>query len=286
MIKINGYSWKIINLLTFSIISLLTKSFVKDISVFQIFFCFKAIAMVITFFVYIKKYRQYPKIITNYLSIARALVNITALVLWFLAIRYLDISDATIISYTTPIFGVILGYFLFKEQIHCNIVFAIIFGAIGCFIVVRPTFSNYTIGTLAAFASAFLWSIHDSIIKMQTIKNQTVLEAMFQSTFLTSLISLPFALMNWTSPDSITSSALVICGLLSFVNLYALGTALQREKISFLMPISFLRVVFVSIGGYIFYNEKIGLEQLIGLSFILLSHYFILEGKFRKSKYK
>lgn len=283
--KINGYYWKIINLLTFSIISLITKSFVNDLSVFQIFFCFKSIALLITFLVFCYQYRRYPRLMTDYLSILRALVNVTALVLWFAALRKLEINDATIISYTTPLFGVLIGITLFKEKFYKYIFYALILGALGCYVIIKPNLQSTLTGVIFCLASAFLWSIHDSLIKMQTSRKQPILESMFQSLFLTSIIALPMTIKYWVTPASEINLLVIVCGVLSFINLYSLGSALQKEDMSLLMPISFVRIIFISIGGYLFYNETINAGEAVGFSLIFFANYLILKTIKRKKLY-
>lgn len=275
--KINGKFWKIINILTFSIVTLITKSFVVELSIFQIFFSFNFICLLIVFFCYKVSFKTYPKIIFNYLSIIRSVINIAALGLWFVALRMLDLSDATIISYTTPIFGILIGFLIFKEHIHKNIIFSLIIGSTGCYIIIQPNLKSQLNGIIACFGSAFLWAIHDSIIKLQGNRNQTIFEAMFQTVFLNSLISLPFAIDNWVVPSTNMNYLLLACGILSFINLYALGAALEKEKISVLMPITFLRIIFILIGGFLFYQEVIEPPQLLGLILILISNYLIMK---------
>ena len=278
-IRLNAYSWKIINILTFAIVSLITKSFIHAFSVFEIFFALQFIAMLITFIVYKKTYQTNPKIYTDKLSILRALVNVCALILWFVAIKNLEISDATILSYTTPIFGVIIGVLVFKDKLKSNFAAIIILGLIGCYSIIKPSFNIAALGFVASLSSALLWAVHDSIIKKQTINNRPVLESIFQSTFMTSLITLPFAIKYWSLSFSFSTLLLIFCGIISFANLYSLGQALKQANLSYLMPISFLRVLFTTLGGYLFYNETIGINEIVGYCFIILSNYVLIKSK-------
>ncbi|MEQ9115636.1 MAG: DMT family transporter [Rickettsiales bacterium] len=278
-INLSAYSWKIINILSFVIVSLITKSFIHECSIFEIFFILKFTAMVITFLIYKKNYSKNPKIYTDYFSVSRAIVNICALTLWFLAIRKMDISDATILSYTTPVFGILIGILLFKEKSPRLLGFILLFGFLGCYTIIKPSFKIFPIGLMAALGSALLWAVHDSIIKMQSKKNHPILESMFQSTFLTSLLSLPFAIKYWSFSVTSNYLLLLLCGVLSFINLFSLGKALKQAKLTYLMPISFLRVLFTTLGGYLFYNEIIGLTELVGYAFIVLSNYILVKSK-------
>jgi drug/metabolite transporter (DMT)-like permease len=270
-----GIIFKILNILLFTLLSLF---FVKHTPLGTaqslLMACVWGVLMTIALIAGIPQAKFYSHNKRTYLY--RSVCGLAAMWTWIEALKYMNPNNASALSYTTPIFTLLLAKAFFHERIHRNIWAAVALSIIGTLIVLYPSlndsFALYP--SIMAFISSILWAIYDMICKHQAIQNEHFITQAFYSTGFAGLIILPFALYQWQSVGlSEWASYSAIAGI-RVANIIALFLAYKFAPIHLLVPYSYLRIVFMALLSFIAFGTSLPLNTCVGVTLIILaSHY-------------
>lgn|GEM_PF-1559661 len=270
---ISGILFKMANLLTFSVMSIIIKISIGHLHSYQLLFLLNIGCLIITTSTLLLKKRNIVSAITvNRFSVSRSVAFTGGTILWVLAIGSLPITEATAISYLTPLMMALLGISFLGEKLTKQIVLALLLGIAGMIIILKP-FTNdvFFPGLAFALLSALMWAIHDVIIKFQTNKSEPWFEQIHTLCFLVSLLISPFAIYNW---EPIEPKYILIClslAPLTILNKFFLISAISRSKLVNLAPISFVRIIFTAILAYLIFGEIMEYDSILGVIVIILS---------------
>jgi len=271
---LTGILYKIANLITYSVISVIIKlSLMHDVDMFQILLLLNVAGMTITSSIAItQKLSPFSYLKLDKLSTSRSIAYVFGSIFWVLCLKYIPINEATALSYFTPLITVALGVISFRERLSKHVLFSMILGLIGMYIILKP-FQNSVLwtGVIFAFISSAMWAIHDTIIKFQTNKETPWIHQAHTIFSVVSLILLPFALHQWHPIDIKYAVLCLLLGGLTLLNKFFLITAISKSQLVNLAPIAFLRLAFTAAMAYVVFGEIISYEGVIGVIIILLS---------------
>jgi len=268
----SGIIFKILNLFTYSLISIIIKISLTHTHTFQILFFLNIAGLTVTSTILaLKEKTVIPTSKINKFYISRSAIYTLGIVFWVSALTFIPITEATAISYLTPLIAAFFGVIILKEEINGSIIISMILGIIGMIIILKPFNNNILLsGVSLAVASAIMWSVHDVIVKFQT-KSDSWLQQAHIIFFLVSIISAPMAIYVWKPIDI---KYLILClfiGVLSVLNKFFLVTALSKAQLVTLAPISFLRLVFTAGMAYLFFHEIVDSYSIFGVLVIIFS---------------
>jgi drug/metabolite transporter (DMT)-like permease len=93
----------------------------------------------------------------------------------------------------------------------------------------------------------------------------------FWQHLMVSLLLLPFALVYWTPPSLLQWISLAGLGVLGSLGHYSMTRAFRVADISSVQSVTFLNLVWASIGGYIVFAAVPGLWTVVGAAVIFAS---------------
>ena len=162
--KFKGIKFLIGSGLAFSLMSVCVKAVGERIPISELVFERAIISLIITRLLLYKKNIN-PWGNQKILLLIRGLLGTVALFCIFKALTILPIATATVIQYIYPTFTVICAYFILNEYIFKRIVYSIIIGWIGIFLVSQPEWiSNYNIKeTIIAISIALIGALMTSL---------------------------------------------------------------------------------------------------------------------------
>jgi drug/metabolite transporter (DMT)-like permease len=206
----------------------------------------------------------------------RSLCGLAAMWTWIEALKNMNPNNASALSYTAPIFTLLLAKAFFHEDIHRNIWVAVAISIIGTSIILYPTlngsFALYP--TIMVFISSFLWATYDMICKYQAIHNEHFITQAFYSTGFAGLLILPFALYQWQSIGLNEWANYSLIAGIRVANIIALFLAYKFAPVNILMPYSYLRIVFMASMSFLILGSTVSLQTCLGaLLIIFASHY-------------
>ncbi len=198
----------------------------------------------------------------------RALNGLLGMMIWFYALTVTELPVATALSFTGPLFNALLAMVIFKEVFGVHRWFALIVGFIGCLVIVQPGTEAFDPFALLVMASTILWALSSVFVKFLSEHDSPMKITFYLVLFMTPL-SLPFALLNWQPVPAEIWLWLIGLGVVSNFFQVAISKAISLAPFYVILPFDFTRLLFVSVIAYIFFDEVLTAETLIGALLIL-----------------
>lgn len=146
----------------------------------------------------------------------RSLFGYAHFVLFILCISRLPLSAVSAISYTSPIWSLLLSVFLLKERPAVTPIIGLTFGLLGMLAVVQPSVGNMTGWIVVGLAGAFLSSL--DVMMVRRISGSEAPERIALSLALwSSTMGLPLAVPQWVWPPPGVWPLLVLIGALGML---------------------------------------------------------------------
>lgn len=201
---------------------------------------------------------------------------------WVRAIECTKVTNAVICYSTLPVFISLGAYLVWREQLHKNIVIAIITGLLGVFLVGYDDFSTeteYLLGDILAMVSALLFAVYFLIGKSvrATKDNSFVmffvyLFSSYTSFFLTQWTNSPltgFSLQTW-----IAFAMLAIIPTLMGHAVFIYSSKFFPASVT--STFILLEPVFAGLVAYLLHHERITWLTAIGYVWIIIGLGFLI----------
>ena len=257
--------------LFFSLMSTFVKLCSSNLNLIEIIFLRSLIATIILLpFIFILKINIKTNLYSNHLI--RSLVGIIAMFLNFYAVSNLPLSNYTIISFAKIFFIIPLAFLFFKEKIKTDSFLYIFIGFIG--IIFMLGYQKSEKGLLYFYFCAILATILIAYIKIfvkKISKEEENIKIQFYFSLNTTVILLiPYFINNSTVllKDLFFVFLVSIFGLLAQ---YFTIEGLRNSDAIKVMPYDYSRIIFSSVIGLSFFNEKITENMIFGALIIIFA---------------
>ena len=221
--------------------------------------------------------------ITNIRGLAlRTGFGLLGLTMWFLSIIYLDISLATALSQTMPIFITGLSVLIAGEKVGLKRSASVFVGFLGVVVLIFPlTPTVNLLGVFYALLGAFFSALMFVYLRVLGRTDPAVTTAIWYNStgvVLAGIIALSFDGFDAIQQlSSLTPLYLLIAlGVCASFQQFFLAQSHMYAQASMLAPLHFLAIP-LGIGiGIMFFNESITLKFLMGTAIIIASTYYIV----------
>jgi drug/metabolite transporter (DMT)-like permease len=204
------------------------------------------------------------------LQIVRGLCVSASSVLFVYGIREMTMAQATTISFLSPLLITLLSIPLLGEIVGPRRWAAVLAGMIGMLIVVRPGTSGFQPAALFGVASSSCWALALIITRKIAASDEprtTILwSAMVGAVVLTVL--LPFE-ARW--PTWWQFALCLFLGVLSSSGQWLVVLAHRLAPASMLAPISYTQLPWVTVGGYLVFDNLPDRWTVFGAAIIIAS---------------
>lgn len=193
----------------------------------------------------------------------------------FYAFSVLPMAQVYSILFTVPLLITILAIPVLGERVGPHRAGAVLVGLIGVIVVVRPGSTELSLGHLSALLAAICVA-SQSVIARRIGNEETSIVMMlypFAAIFLTMGIALGFVYEPMPFIDFIGMGAIAALG---FVGAFFLVAAYRAGEAAIVAPMQYSQIVWATIFGLIFFNEKPDLPTFIGAGIIICSGLYIV----------
>jgi len=203
----------------------------------------------------------------------RALVGIVASAIVYYSFSIMPITKVTAISFSEPLFSVVLAVLILKEKIYLHRTAALFVGFIGTIIVIRPD-SSFDTNSLLVLLSAFIFGFVNIFIKKlgNTEKTRTIL--VYRYLFFV-LFTLPPAIYYWKTPTLYEFGLIGMLALSLSMSATSVVKALSYADVTVVSPFRFSKLIFVGILGYFIFKEVVDMWTIVGSIIIIVSVVYI-----------
>ncbi len=202
--------------------------------------------------------------------ICRGLFGTLGLLCNFYAIDNMVLADASMLNKTSPFFAMIFGCVLSKEKITPTQLFVILVAFLGCFFVIRPSFTNIDyfpaiigfIGGLGAgLAYAFVRKLGKNGVDGPVI--------VFAFSSISTLIVIPFLIFGFVPMTSKQLIILLLGGCFATAGQFLITAAYKYAPASKISIYDYSQIIFTALLGFLILNQVPDYLSIIGYIIIL-----------------
>jgi drug/metabolite transporter (DMT)-like permease len=204
----------------------------------------------------------------------RASLNIIAMLAFFYALSIAPLARVTALAFTAPIFAALLAALVLREPFRFRRWAAMVVGFVGTLIILRPGFEEIDTGSILILFSSAVWGVTLLVIKFLA-RTESSLTITAYMNLLLGILSFGPALFVWRTPELVTFLWLLAIGILGTFAQLAMAQALKEADTGVVMPFDFLRLVWISILGYLLFAQVPDLFVWIGGGVVFASTVYL-----------
>ena len=213
----------------------------------------------------------------------RAIVGLAAMYGFFYAIAHLELSNAMVFTYSSPIFIPLIAWLFLKEKVTRSMLIAAGLGLIGVLFVAKPDSGMFNLISAIGLSASFLAAMAFVTVRALT-STEPPERIVFYFCFIGTLISVIPMFWHWRPFSWYELGFLISAGLLANISQMFMSYAYKLAPAGQIGPINYVAIIFAGTWGYLLWNEVPDHFSLIGFSFILLAIFLcspLLQRKFR-----
>ena len=218
------------------------------------------------------------------LLLLRIICGFLGLAMWFLAVAKIDMSLATVLFNTMPLFITILSVIIAREVVGLRRSFAVLTGFFGVVFIILPINGSFNFsGVIYSLLGAIFAGLMFVFIRMLGRTNASIPTAIWYNSFgvLASLIIFFIIENNFYNSLAILVhkdlpwNYLLALGFLASFQQFCLAESHRYADASALAPFHYLAVPIGIAFGVILFNETITVKFITGAVIIVASNYYI-----------
>jgi drug/metabolite transporter (DMT)-like permease len=182
---------------------------------------------------------------------------------WFYGIAFIPLAEVFAIEFTMPIWTAVFAALILGERIGPQRALAIIVGFAGVLVMLRPGIAAVSPAALAVLAAALAYAFAHTLTKRLS-GTDTPMAILFYTTAVQLPLALLPALHDWSWPSLAAWPWVIGVGATALSAHYCLTRAFILEDATVVMPIDFLRLPFIAVIGYLFYDEPLEFWVFLG----------------------
>ena len=213
---------------------------------------------------------------------ARGVTGAIFIMCFFPGISLMEIADAQALTFTTPLFGMVLAMLFLGEAFRVNRIFVLAIGFAGALIIIRPGFQSVNIGALLVLISALSASGSGTLLKFATRSEPPDKTVFYHGLYMTP-ITFFGALYEWEWPSLTQMGLLIIMAVLATLNQRCLSRSFAAADATIVFPFLFMRLPFGALMGYLVFLEFPDIWVWIGGTIIFGAAVYLAREGDRKS---
>lgn len=185
---------------------------------------------------------------------ARGAVHVGSMFCWFTALTLIPLAEATALSFMLPMWASIGAIIFLGEPNRLNRWISIAVGLVGMLIIIRPGAVPISLGIVLVIIGSMCAAAHKVMTK-SLARTDTPLTIIAYMSFFLTIFSLIPALFVWTTPSLLALGIFAFMGILGTWAHYLMTAAYRDGELTAVEPVTFARLIWAAIFGYIFFTE-------------------------------
>lgn len=277
--NVRGAAWLILASAVYSFQALIVKTLGQRLDPFEIAF-FRCLFGLIAVLPFLSGARGMIISGKPWMHVLRSVVGVAGMFCGFYAITHLPLATATAISFTKPLFLIVLAVLFLGEVVRWRRWAATAVGFLGVLIVVRPGSEVFSFAMIVALAGSFFIADVAVLVKKlsQTDRNVTIL---FYFGVVTTIVSAVPLFFVWQTPNLLEWSLLALVGATAALGQYFSLRSFRIAEATAVMPFDYTRLLFAGLFGYVFFAEVPDGWTLLGIAVLIGSTLYIAQREMR-----
>lgn len=188
------------------------------------------------------------------LLVLRGVLGAISMLAWFYGLATVPIAEATALSFVGIVFASFSAVVFLGEVMRIRRWMAVAVGFVGALVILRPGFSEISLGAIMVVFSSATWGLGVVVVKALSRTDSPVCIVAWTSVSMSVLTAVP-ALLVWEWPDGPQFGLLVLVGVLATAGHLAVAKSLQLAEATLVMPLDFTRLIWAGLIGLFAFGE-------------------------------
>jgi drug/metabolite transporter (DMT)-like permease len=200
--------------------------------------------------------------------LTRAAINVVSMMCFFSAIAITPLAEVASLGFTLPLFVTVYAALFMGERLRARRIGALIVGAIGASIIVRPWLGTVDLGAMLVLAGSAIWGVALLLTKVMAREDSSVTITSWAAILL-AILAFPPALTVWTWPTMEHYLWFAAMGVLGTLGAIGIVESLKLAEANAIMPFDFIKLIWAAMMGFIFFGEVPDIWVWVG-GFVIL----------------
>ncbi len=197
------------------------------------------------------------------LYLLRAVINTGAMLCFFSALSLSPVAEVTALSFTVPLFVVVLAVLVFREQLALSHVLALGCGILGTGVILQPGIGEWSLGYGLALLGSAQLAVVLILVKILSRSESNLTIMLYMSLLQTPLTWWPaLAVWQWPTPEELLW--LGVGGSLATVGQICITQAYREADLVTLAPFDFFGLIWAALLGAFIFGEFPNLWTWVG----------------------
>ena len=215
-----------------------------------------------------------------YLHVTRGACNAASGMAWFLALSMLPLAKATALNMSAGLFAVIGAALFLGERGEWRRWAVLLFGFAGVLVIVRPGFELIGLGVVLVLGSRVFTAAQKILAKKLSATERTPTIVAYTALTMSILTIIP-ALNVWQTPRLEQLGWIAIMAFFGTFGQMAMVQAYKLGDISAVEPMSFTRILWAGLYGFVFFSEVPSLWTWAGAAMIIAAVFYLAHAESR-----
>lgn len=195
--------------------------------------------------------------------------------LFFTALIYLPLAEATALVFSAPIFITALSVPLLGEHVGWRRWSAVLLGFIGVLVIVRPGSAAFQLSALLPVGTALCYAIF--MLSARWIERAERLWTMMLFAMLFPMLyAAPFAIVNWTPVQLGDIGLFIAIAVFGSLGLALIGQAFRMAPAAIVAPFDYTALIWATGLGWLIWGEVPMVWTILGAAIIAASGVIII----------
>jgi drug/metabolite transporter (DMT)-like permease len=184
----------------------------------------------------------------------RGLIGLVFLMTYFSGAAMIPVASSQALIFTSPLIAAVLAVLLLGEVIRMRRITTLMVGIAGALIILRPGFTEFSIGAGLVLIGALANASSNIIVKYKTRTDHPDTVVFYLALYVTPMILVP-ALFVWQWPSAEQLMWMVAIGFCATLNQRFLSRAFAAADATAVVPFDFARLPFAAAIGFAVFGE-------------------------------
>ena len=269
-----GGLWVLLAAVGFSVMAVLAKSLGETLHSFQIAFFRSAVGLAVLLPLVMRAGRGVLRTRVPGLHLVRAMTGAVAMMCGFYALTHLPLATATAITFTRPLFLIVVAVLFLGEPVRWRRWSATLVGFAGVMVILRPGAGDFDPAMLVALLQTLAASMVVVLLKRMPPEEKH-LTVLFFTVAYTTIITLGPALWVWRESSGPILVTAVLMGAIGVSAQAAMVRAFRIAEATAVAPFDYARLLFATGFGMALFAEFPDAWTVLGAAIIVASTIYI-----------
>ncbi|MBI1776274.1 MAG: DMT family transporter [Proteobacteria bacterium] len=210
-----------------------------------------------------------------WLQLGRSTALVTSGVLYFWALRYIPLADATAIAFVSPLILTALSALALGERVGLGLWISIAVGLAGTLLITQPGSTSHGWEALLPLGSAALYALYQ-LLTRKIAPYDGVAVSLLYSTLVGAFAMSCFVPFVWVGPSAGEWLLIVALGSLGTLSQVCVIRAFALAPASVLAPFNYAAILWAVPFGWLLFGDLPDAWSIAGAGIIVLSGLYVL----------